>query len=188
MKHPWPNRERRGSIRIVTDNNCNSCADFNQTNIWFMYLSAKGIRNCITEGHDTVFLVSFIGYLLVGSGSFLFHATLKCRSTWALINSANLTRSIDPMQLVDELSMIYTTCLMCYVTFSFGRTSGQRTILAFSLVALSIFITLYYHVSRPDQHARHARAQCTSHLHHSTGLESCKTYKLDSSSLFFSDH
>lgn len=98
------------------------------TNIWFMYLSAKGIRNCITEGHDTVFLVSFIGYLLVGSGSFLFHATLKY-----------------PMQLVDELSMIYTTCLMCYVTFSFGRTGGQRTILAFSLVALSIFITLYYH-------------------------------------------
>lgn len=56
-----------------------------------MYLSAKGIRNCITEGHDTVFLVSFIGYLLVGSGSFLFHATLKCKSTWIQIDSANLT-------------------------------------------------------------------------------------------------
>lgn len=48
------------------------------TNLLFMYLAAKGIRNCLKNGHDTVFLVVFIGYLLVGSGSFLFHATLKC--------------------------------------------------------------------------------------------------------------
>jgi hypothetical protein len=48
------------------------------TNLLFMFLAAKGIRNCIKHGHDTVFLVAFIGYLLVGSGSFLFHATLKC--------------------------------------------------------------------------------------------------------------
>lgn len=51
------------------------------------------------------------------------------------------------MQLVDELSMIYTTCLMCYVTFSFGKTSTYRSILASSLIGLSLFITLYYHVS-----------------------------------------
>ncbi|KAL5374525.1 hypothetical protein DPSP01_011888 [Paraphaeosphaeria sporulosa] len=98
------------------------------TNIWFMYLSAKGIHNCLTNGHDTTFLVSYIGYLLVGTGSFLFHSTLKY-----------------PMQLVDELSMIYTTCLMCYVTFSFGKTSTYRSVLASSLVGLSLFITLYYH-------------------------------------------
>jgi hypothetical protein len=48
------------------------------TNLLFMYLATKGIHNCIKNGHDTVFLVAFIGYLLVGSGSFLFHATLKC--------------------------------------------------------------------------------------------------------------
>ncbi|KAF2447863.1 alkaline phytoceramidase [Karstenula rhodostoma CBS 690.94] len=98
------------------------------TNIWFMYLSAKGIHNCLADGHGTAFLVSYIGYLLVGTGSFLFHATLKY-----------------PMQLVDELSMIYTTCLMCYVTFSFGKTSIYRSVLASSLVGLSLFITLYYH-------------------------------------------
>jgi dihydroceramidase len=51
------------------------------TNLLFMYLAAKGIRSCLVHGHDTVFMVAFIGYLLVGSGSFLFHATLKCRST-----------------------------------------------------------------------------------------------------------
>ncbi|KAF1968376.1 alkaline phytoceramidase [Bimuria novae-zelandiae CBS 107.79] len=98
------------------------------TNTWFMYLSAKGIRSCLTNGHGTVFLVSYIGYLLVGTGSFLFHATLKY-----------------PMQLIDELSMIYTTCLMCYVTFSFDKTRSYRTILATLLVGSSLFITLYYH-------------------------------------------
>lgn len=45
----------------------------------FMYLASKGIRNCLKHGHDTVFLVAFIGYVLVGTGSFLFHATLKCK-------------------------------------------------------------------------------------------------------------
>lgn len=49
-----------------------------KTNLWFMYLSAKGIRNCLKNGHEIVFLVSYIGYLLVGCGSFLFHASLKC--------------------------------------------------------------------------------------------------------------
>ncbi|KAH8727599.1 ceramidase [Phaeosphaeriaceae sp. PMI808] len=98
------------------------------TNLLFVYLAVKGIRSCIIHGHDTVFLVSFIGYLLVGSGSFLFHATLKY-----------------PMQLVDELSMIYTTCLMNYATFSYGKSRQYCFILGTLLVSLSVFITLYYH-------------------------------------------
>jgi dihydroceramidase len=51
------------------------------TNLMFVYLSYKGIRNCIRNSHDTVFLVSFVGYLIVGLGSFLFHSSLKCTST-----------------------------------------------------------------------------------------------------------
>lgn len=51
------------------------------TNLLFMYLALKGMRNCLTNKHDTIFLVAFIGYLLVGSGSFAFHATLKCASS-----------------------------------------------------------------------------------------------------------
>ena len=49
------------------------------------------------------------------------------------------------MQLVDELSMIYTTCLMCYASFSYSRPSGVRLALAISLAALAVYITLYYH-------------------------------------------
>ncbi|XPS75050.1 alkaline ceramidase ydc1 [Ascochyta lentis] len=98
------------------------------TNLLFMYLASKGIRNCLKHGHDTVFLVAFIGYVLVGTGSFLFHATLKY-----------------PMQLVDELSMIYTTCLMCFATFSYGKSLRYSTFLAIGLVSLALFVTLYYH-------------------------------------------
>jgi len=45
-----------------------------------MFLAFKGVANCLRYGHDTVFLIAYIGYLIVGSGSFAFHATLKCMS------------------------------------------------------------------------------------------------------------
>jgi hypothetical protein len=50
------------------------------TNLLFIALGVKGIRNCLKYGHDTIFLVAFIGYTLVGSGSFAFHSTLKCKT------------------------------------------------------------------------------------------------------------
>ena len=43
-----------------------------------MALAVRGIRNCLRYEHDSIFLIGFIGYGLVGTGSFLFHATLKC--------------------------------------------------------------------------------------------------------------
>ncbi|EHK96863.1 putative Alkaline ceramidase 3 [Glarea lozoyensis 74030] len=52
---------------------------------------------------------------------------------------------MHPMQLVDELSMIYTACLMCYATFSFSQSRTVRRVLGTSLLSLAVFITLYYH-------------------------------------------
>ena len=49
------------------------------------------------------------------------------------------------MQLVDELSMIYTTCIMCYATFSYAKPRQFSVWLAIGLVALAAFITAYYH-------------------------------------------
>lgn len=51
------------------------------TNLLFVWLAFRGINNCIQNGHDQIFLVTFIGYLVVGTGSFLFHSTLKCQSS-----------------------------------------------------------------------------------------------------------
>ncbi len=59
------------------------------------------------------------------------------------------------MQLVDELSMIYTTCLMCYAVFSYSKSRQFSILLAVSLVSLSVFITLYYHyLQDPAFHQR----------------------------------
>src|SRR5436190_21851870 len=49
------------------------------------------------------------------------------------------------MQLVDELSMIYTTCLLCYATFSYSKAVRTRAFLGLFLAALAVFVTLYYH-------------------------------------------
>ena len=50
------------------------------TNIMFLYLGLRGLYNCVKHGHDRIFMVTFLGYLLVGFGSFCFHSTLKCGS------------------------------------------------------------------------------------------------------------
>jgi dihydroceramidase len=46
------------------------------------------------------------------------------------------------MQLVDELNMIYTACLMCYATFSFSQSRIVRQLLAGGLLSLAVFITV----------------------------------------------
>lgn len=54
------------------------------------------------------------------------------------------------MQLVDELGMIYTTCLMMYASFSFQRTTTVARWLAIGLLALAAFITVSACPSHPD--------------------------------------
>lgn len=48
------------------------------TNGLFVLLAIKGVRSCLRNDHDRIFLVTFCGYAAVGTGSFLFHGTLKC--------------------------------------------------------------------------------------------------------------
>jgi dihydroceramidase len=49
------------------------------------------------------------------------------------------------MQLIDELGMVYTTCIAFYATFSHRKSALYVTILGTFLVALATFITVYYH-------------------------------------------
>lgn len=53
-----------------------------------------------------------------------------------------LMKRTDPMQLLDELGMIYTTCLMMYASFSFSRSKAFATLLGAGLLALAGFITV----------------------------------------------
>jgi len=66
------------------------------------------------------------------------------------------------MQLVDELSMIYTTCLMNFATFSYGKSRRYSTILAIGLVSLAVFITLYYHYLQDPTFHQNAYAILTA--------------------------
>lgn len=66
------------------------------------------------------------------------------------------------MQLIDELSMIYTTCLMCYATFSFSQSPRARSALGLGLVALCVFITLYYHYLQDPTFHQNAYAVLTA--------------------------
>ena len=115
------------------------------TNLLFIYLAYRGISNCLQQNHERIFLLTFVGYLIVGSGSFAFHTTLKY-----------------PMQLVDELSMIYTTCLMFWATFEHKREQTFRTLLGFALAGLAIFITAYYHYLQDPTFHQNAYAILTA--------------------------
>ncbi|KAI9899543.1 hypothetical protein N3K66_006004 [Trichothecium roseum] len=115
------------------------------TNALFLWLGIKGIANCLSHGHDFIFLLAYIGYMVVGTGSTAFHMTLKY-----------------PMQLVDELSMIYTTCLMLYASFSFSRSRTFSSILGVSLLALAGGFTAYYHTTKDPVFHQNAYALLTA--------------------------
>ncbi|KAK1757716.1 ceramidase [Echria macrotheca] len=97
------------------------------TNLVFMWLGFKGLRNVIKYSHAPVFILAFLGYIVVGLGSMAFHTTLKYS-----------------MQLADELPMIYTVCIMSYAAFSYGRSPIEKALVAAALVAVACFITVYY--------------------------------------------
>ncbi len=57
------------------------------------------------------------------------------------------------MQLIDELSMIYTTCFTCYASFTHKRSPTYSLFFAIFLVSLALFITGYYHyLQDPEFH------------------------------------
>lgn len=44
-----------------------------------MWLGFKGLRNVFAHGHSSIFILIFLGYMVVGLGSMAFHTTLKCQ-------------------------------------------------------------------------------------------------------------
>lgn len=66
------------------------------------------------------------------------------------------------MQLVDELSMIYTTCLSCYASFSYRRSPLVSFFIAAFLTSLAIFITVYYHYLQDPTFHQNAYALLTA--------------------------
>lgn len=70
----------------------------------------------------------------------------------------------DPMQLIDELSMIYTTCFSCYASFSYRRSRTTSILIAIALTGLALFITGYYHYLQDPLFHQRAYALLTATL------------------------
>ncbi|KAL1888623.1 alkaline ceramidase ydc1 [Sporothrix stenoceras] len=109
------------------------CAEFvnSITNLMFIWLGIRGIRDCIRFRHRPVFVIACIGYIVVGLGSIAFHTTLKYS-----------------MQLADELPMIYATCIIGHATFSYGKSPATSRLIGFGLFCLGLLITVVYHVTK----------------------------------------
>jgi dihydroceramidase len=66
------------------------------------------------------------------------------------------------MQLVDELSMIYSTCVMFWATFAYGRSDLVKILLGCFSAGLALFITLYYHYLQDPSFHQNAYALLTA--------------------------
>lgn len=66
------------------------------------------------------------------------------------------------MQLVDELSMIYTTCLMTWATFEHKKPLVVKWIIGILVFGLALFITLYYHYLQDPTFHQNAYAILTA--------------------------
>lgn len=49
------------------------------------------------------------------------------------------------MQLVDELAMTYTSCILFYAVFSHGSSKPTKYLVALFISSVAVFITAYYH-------------------------------------------
>jgi len=90
-------------------------------------LGVRGIRDCLRYSHPRVYILAYLGYMVVGLGSTAFHATLKYS-----------------MQLADELPMIYSTCIMGYAVFSYSRSSRASALLGLALAGIACLITVRF--------------------------------------------
>ena len=101
------------------------------TNAFFMILAGYSLRNVMRNGMETRFVLCTLGFMLVGLGSWLFHMTLKYH-----------------FQLLDELPMIYTTCIPVWFSFSYSKGRRYENICAWIIFAGAMTLTVLYLVFR----------------------------------------
>ena len=66
------------------------------------------------------------------------------------------------MQLLDELSMIYTTCIMFYAIFTHKRSQRDALLILIFVVGVALFVTSYYYYSKDPLFHQNAFALLTT--------------------------
>lgn len=101
------------------------------TNSIFVLLAGYSLRNVIRNGFEKRYMLCTLGFMLVGLGSWLFHMTLKYH-----------------FQLLDELPMIYTTCIPVWFSFSYSKSRKFQNVCAWVIFAGAMLLTLIYIIFR----------------------------------------
>lgn len=101
------------------------------TNSIFIFFAAFAIVRSYQNGFERRFIVGNCGFLLVGIGSWLFHMTL-----------------LYEFQLLDELPMLYATCVPFWSFLSRNKTKSQTLWMAGGVTVLAGTITAIYLVIR----------------------------------------
>ncbi|KAK6460482.1 ceramidase [Scheffersomyces coipomensis] len=106
------------------------------TNSVFIALATFAIFHAYQNHLEPRFLFTAFGFLLVGIGSWLFHMTLMYH-----------------FQLLDELPMIYATCIPFWSVFSEFRTKRESIIVGIGIFSAANLLTLIYlHFRDPTIH------------------------------------
>lgn len=106
------------------------------TNSIFILLASFAIFHAYKHQLEPRFLFTAFGFLLVGCGSWLFHMTLKYH-----------------FQLMDELPMIYATCVPFWSVFSEFRSFKDSVMIGIGTFMGANFLTIVYlYVKDPTLH------------------------------------
>lgn len=106
------------------------------TNSVFIFLALYSLRNAVKQKLELRFVLAAIGFALVGIGSWLFHMTLRYE-----------------FQLLDELPMIYGTCIPCWNVFQTNVSKSYSRKLAMGIATGALLLTaIYLHFKNPTIH------------------------------------
>ncbi|KAK6455338.1 ceramidase [Scheffersomyces xylosifermentans] len=106
------------------------------TNSVFIALAAFAIFHAYNNKLEPRFLLTGFGFLLVGIGSWLFHMTLRYQ-----------------FQLLDELPMIYATCVPFWSVFSEFKTKKESVFVGVGIfVAANSLTAIYLYFKDPTIH------------------------------------
>lgn len=101
------------------------------TNAVFILLAGYSLRNVARNHFEKRYTLCTLGFMLVGVGSWLFHMTLKYH-----------------FQLLDELPMIYTTCIPVWFSFGYQRSRRFQDICGWVIFLGAMALTIIYIIFR----------------------------------------